>query len=64
VFIVDHKHHPVGTCALAWILRTPRSIALADVMKRDQTLIPVDDGSGRSRAALPEIRADFRRRGR
>ena len=41
VFIVDHKHHPVGTCALSWILRTPRSIALADVMKRDQTLIPV-----------------------
>ena len=41
VFIVDHKHHPVGTCALSWVLRTPRSIALADVMKRDQTLIPV-----------------------
>jgi magnesium transporter len=41
VFIVDHKHHPVGTCALSWILRTPRSIALTDVMKRDQTLIPV-----------------------
>ncbi len=41
MFIVDHKHHPVGTCALAWILRTPRSIALSDVMKRDQTLIPV-----------------------
>jgi magnesium transporter len=41
VFIVDHKHHPVGTCALSWILRTPRAIALADVMKRDQTLIPV-----------------------
>lgn len=41
VFIVDHKHHPIGTCALSWILRTPRSIALTDVMKRDQTLIPV-----------------------
>ena len=41
VFVVDHKHHPVGTCALSWILRTPRHIALADVMKRDQTLIPV-----------------------
>lgn len=41
VFIVDARHHPVGTCALSWILRTPRSIALADVMKRDQTLIPV-----------------------
>ena len=40
VFVVDEKHHPVGTCALSWILRTPRTIALADVMKRDQTLIP------------------------
>ncbi len=41
VFVVDHRHHPVGTCQLSWILRTPRSIALSDVMKRDQTLIPV-----------------------
>ncbi len=41
VFVVDHKHHPVGTCALSWILTTPRNIALADVMKRDQTVIPV-----------------------
>jgi len=41
VFVVDHKHHPVGTCQLSWILRTPRGIALTDVMKRDQTLIPV-----------------------
>ncbi len=41
VFVVDHKHKPVGTCQLSWILRTPRHIALADVMKRDQTLIPV-----------------------
>ncbi len=42
VFIVDHRHRPVGTCQLSWILRTPRQIALTDVMKRDQTLIPVD----------------------
>lgn len=41
VFVVDHRHHPVGTCALSWILTTPRHIALTDVMKRDQTLIPV-----------------------
>ena len=41
VFVVDEKHHPVGTCALSWVLRASRSIALADVMKRDQTLIPV-----------------------
>ena len=42
VFVVDEGHHPVGTCALSWILRTPRSVAIADVMKREQTLIPVD----------------------
>ena len=41
VFVVDQRHHPVGTCALNWILTTPRSIKLTDVMKRDQTLIPV-----------------------
>ena len=41
VFIVDARHHPVGTCALSWILRTPRAIRLTDVMQRDQTLIPV-----------------------
>jgi magnesium transporter len=41
IFIVDPAHHPVGTCQLSWILRTPRYVALADVMKRDQTLIPV-----------------------
>ncbi len=42
VFIVDPAHHPIGTCELSWVLRTPRQIALSDVMKRDQTLIPVD----------------------
>jgi magnesium transporter len=41
VFVVDPLHRPVGTCALSWVLRTPRHIPLTDVMKRDQTLIPV-----------------------
>lgn len=41
VFIVDPQHRPVGTCALSWILRAPRHVALTDVMQRDQTLIPV-----------------------
>lgn len=41
VFVVDAMHKPVGTCALSWVLRTPRNVPLADVMKRDQTLIPV-----------------------
>ena len=42
IFVVDERHKPVGTVALSWILRTPRSIAIADVMQREQTLIPVD----------------------
>ena len=42
VFVVDPAHRPVGTCLLSWILRTPRRIAVADVMKREQTLIPVE----------------------
>jgi len=42
IFVVDPWHKPVGTCALSWILRTPRGIAIGDVMKREQTLIPVD----------------------
>ena len=42
IFVVDPSHKPVGTVALSWILRTPRSIAIGDVMQREQTLIPVD----------------------
>jgi magnesium transporter len=42
IFVVDPAHKPVGTCQLSWILRTPRGIPIADVMKREQTLIPVD----------------------
>ncbi len=42
VFVVDPAHKPVGTCALSWILRTPRWVPMADVMQREQTLIPVD----------------------
>jgi len=42
IFIVDPAHRPIGTCELSWVLRTPRQISLSDLMKRDQTLIPVD----------------------
>jgi magnesium transporter len=42
IFVVDPAHRPVGTCLLSWILRTPRRIAVADVMQREQTLITVD----------------------
>jgi magnesium transporter len=42
IFVVDPQHRPVGTVQLSWLLRTPREIAMSDVMKREQTLIPVD----------------------
>jgi magnesium transporter len=42
IFVVDESHKPIGTCQLSWILTCPRGIAIADVMKREQTLIPVD----------------------
>ena len=42
IFVVDEQHKPIGTCQLSWILTCPRSVAMADLMKREQTLIPVD----------------------
>lgn len=42
VFVVDPAFRPVGSCQLSWILRTPREIPVADVMKREQSLIPAD----------------------
>ena len=42
VFVVDPGHHPVGTCKLSTILRTPRTRLVSDIMQREQTLIPVD----------------------
>jgi magnesium transporter len=42
VFVVSPNHHPVGTCKLSTILRSPRSVPVSDIMARKQTLIPVD----------------------
>jgi len=42
VFVVNTTHHPVGTCKLSTILRTPRATPVQDIMFEDQTLIPVD----------------------
>ncbi|MBA3669186.1 MAG: magnesium transporter [Sphingomonas sp.] len=42
VFVVSANHHPIGTCKLSVILRMPRSTLVADIMAREQTLIPVD----------------------
>ncbi len=42
IFVVDPQHKPIGTCRLSWIMRTPRKVLVSDIMKREQTLIPVD----------------------
>src|SRR3954467_10907630 len=42
VFVVSPAHHPVGTCKLSTILRTPRTTRVSEIMSREQTLIPVD----------------------
>ena len=42
VFVVSPDHHPVGTCKLSIILRSPRETRVSDIMVREQTLIPVD----------------------
>ena len=42
IFVVSPDHHPIGTCKLSSILRSPRTAAVTDIMLEDQTLIPVD----------------------
>ena len=42
VFVVTANHHPVGTCKLSAILRSPRSSPVTAIMVEEQTLIPVD----------------------
>jgi magnesium transporter len=42
VFVVSPNHHPVGTCKLSTILRSPRTSLVRDIMVEDQTLIPAE----------------------
>ena len=42
IFVVDPAHHPIGTMRLSLVLTAPPEVAVADIMQRDQTLIPVD----------------------
>src|SRR5215210_6586636 len=42
VFVVSPSHHPIGTCKLSTILRSPRSSPVRDIMMEEQSLIPVD----------------------
>ena len=42
IFVVDTAHKPVGTMRLSLVLTSRDEIMVADIMQRDQTLIPVD----------------------
>jgi magnesium transporter len=42
VFVVDPQHRPIGTMPLSKILRTQRRVPVAEIMQREQTLIPID----------------------
>ena len=42
IFVVDIAARPVGTMRLSWLLTAPPDLSVGDVMKREQTLIPVD----------------------
>jgi magnesium transporter len=41
IFVTDAARRPIGTMRLSWLLTAPPDIMVADVMKREQTLIPV-----------------------
>lgn len=42
IFVTDARHHPVGSLKLSHLLRAPRPTKVADIMQREQTLIPID----------------------
>jgi magnesium transporter len=42
VFVVDIAHKPVGTCKVSWVIRAPDDAPIAEVMAREQTLIPAE----------------------
>ena len=55
VFVVNPSHHPVGTCKLSSILRSPRSSPVARHHDGRADADPGRHGPGGCRAALPEI---------
>ncbi|GLQ07737.1 magnesium transporter [Sneathiella chinensis] len=42
IFVVDPRHHPVGTIPLDRAMRSQRTVNVRDIMNREQKLIPVD----------------------
>ena len=42
LFLIDPAHRPIGTIPLSRVLRTPRSVALTEIMRSDIRIIPAD----------------------
>jgi magnesium transporter len=42
IFVVDPRHHPIGTLPLNRAMRNKRDVLVSDIMEKEQTLIPVD----------------------
>jgi len=42
IFVVDPRHHPIGSVPLNRAMRNKRNVAVRDIMDTEQKLIPVD----------------------
>ena len=42
LFLIDPAHRPIGTIPLSRVLRTPRDVALTEIMRSDLRIIPAD----------------------
>ena len=42
LFLIDPAHRPIGTIPLSRVLRTPRGVALTEIMRSDIRIIPAD----------------------
>ena len=42
IFVVDPRHHPIGTIPLNHAMRSKRAVNVRDIMDTEQKLIPVD----------------------
>jgi len=42
LFLIDPAHRPIGTIPLSRVLRTPRDVALNEIMRSDLRIIPAD----------------------
>jgi len=42
IFVVDPRHHPIGTIPLDKAMRNQRVVSVKEIMQREQKLIPVD----------------------